>query len=100
VERVTELEAVMAPALEAASVDEWVRRLDEAGVPAGKVKTMDEVYASPQVAHLGMVDTVKHATLGEIRLPGSPVDYSRTRRDEPLPPPTLGQHTGEGFTDR
>jgi crotonobetainyl-CoA:carnitine CoA-transferase CaiB-like acyl-CoA transferase len=99
VERVDELEAAMAPALRSASVDEWVRRLGEAGVPAGKVKTMDEVYASPQVDHLGLVETVKHATLGDIRLPGCPIDYSRTRRDVSLPPPTLGQHDGEGFTD-
>ncbi len=100
VERVDELIAAMAPALRAASVDEWVARLDEAGVPAGKVKTMDEVYASPQVDHLGLVDVVEHASLGAVRLPGSPVAYSRTRRATPLPPPTLGQHNDTGFAPR
>jgi crotonobetainyl-CoA:carnitine CoA-transferase CaiB-like acyl-CoA transferase len=100
VERAAELEALMEAALAAAPVDDWVARLDAAGVPAGKVKTMDEVYASPQVAHLGVVDVVEHATLGAIRLPGSPVAYSRTPRATPLPPPTLGQHNGEGFTPR
>ena len=94
------LEEAMRPALEAATVDAWVARLDDAGVPAGKVKTIDEVYASPQVAHLGLVDVVDHATLGEVRLPGSPVDYSRTPRGAPLAPPTLGQHDGEGFSPR
>ena len=100
VERVDELIAAMAPALTSASVDEWVARLDEAGVPAGKVKTMDEVYASPQVDHLGLVDVVEHASLGAVRLPGSPVAYSRTRRAPPLPPPTLGQHNDTGFAPR
>lgn len=90
-----ELVDAMAPALREASVDEWVARLDEAGVPAGKVRAMDEVYGSEQVAHLGLIDTVRHPTLGEIRLPGSPVTYSRSGRAAPTAPPLLGQHTDE-----
>jgi hypothetical protein len=37
------------------------------------MRSLDEVYASPQVEHLGLIDAVEHATLGEIRLPGSPL---------------------------
>ncbi len=95
VQRVDELEAAMRPQLAAGSVDEWMRRLDEAGVPAGRVRSLDEVYGSAQVAHLGLVGEVDHATLGSIGLPGSPLSYSRSRPDPPLPPPTLGQHNDE-----
>jgi crotonobetainyl-CoA:carnitine CoA-transferase CaiB-like acyl-CoA transferase len=63
----------MTPALRSASVDEWINCLYEAGVPAGRMRSLDEVYASPQVEHLGLIDAVEHATLGEIRLPGSPL---------------------------
>ncbi|CAN5351487.1 CoA transferase [soil metagenome] len=92
VRRVDELEAEIAGPMAQAGVDEWLRRLDAAGVPAGRVRTMDEVYASPQVAHLGLVDVVAHPTLGEVRLPGAPLTYSRTARDTPVAPPLLGQH--------
>lgn len=92
VQRVDDLEAAMRPALAAASVAGWMRRLDEAGVPAGRVRSLDEVYNSAQVAHLGLVEEVEHATLGRIRLPGSPLSYSRLRPDPALPPPTLGEH--------
>lgn len=97
VSRIDELEAAMAPALGSATVKEWMRRLDEAGVPAGRVRTLDQVYGSAQVEHLGLVDIVAHPTLGELRLPGSPVAYSRTQRAIPLPPPVLGQHDRESI---
>ncbi len=99
VERVQELEEAMDPALRSASVDDWMDRLDDAGVPSGRVASLDEVYASGQVAHLGLIDEVAHSTLGTVRLPGSPIHYSRTRRDPPAPPPLLGEHNDELFGD-
>ncbi len=96
---VDELEEEMAPALKSATVDEWMERLSEAGVPTGRVKSLDEVYASPQVEHLGLIDSVNHPTLGEIRLPGTPIGYERSGRRAPEPPPTLGQHNDEIFGD-
>jgi crotonobetainyl-CoA:carnitine CoA-transferase CaiB-like acyl-CoA transferase len=95
--RVEELEGEIASALTSATVDEWMERLGDAGVPAGRVKRLDEVYSSPQVKHLGLVDLVDHPTLGEIRLPGTPLGYGRSGRRVPEPPPTLGQHNGEVF---
>ena len=97
VARVDELERAMAPALRSAGVDEWVERLDEAGVPAGRVRPLDEVYSSPQVKHLGLVDVAEHPTLGEIRLPGSPLRYGRSGRRPAEAPPLLGQHNAEVF---
>lgn len=95
VARVEELDRAMAPALRSASVDEWMERLDRAGIPAGRILSVDEVYASPQVAHLGLIDEVEHPTLGTLRLPGTPISYSRSARRTPSPPPRLGEHNGE-----
>lgn len=95
VERIGELSAAMAPALTSASADAWVTRLDEVGVPAGRVRSIPEVYESPQVAWLGLVDEVDHPELGRLRLPGSPVSYSGLRRGGSAPPPRLGEHTEE-----
>ncbi|CAN5790180.1 CoA transferase [soil metagenome] len=95
VARVDELDAAMAPALTAATVDAWMDRLEAAGVPAGRVRSLDEVYRSPQVAHLGVVDVVDHPTLGALRLPGSPLGYSRSGRRPATPPPGLGEHEAD-----
>jgi formyl-CoA transferase len=92
VANVDDLDAAMAPALRAVGVDEWIARLDAAGVPAGRVRSLDEVYGNPQLAHLGMIDEVDHPTLGRLRLPGAPVRHSRSTRDDPRPPPLLGEH--------
>jgi formyl-CoA transferase len=98
--RVDELEALIEDAFAGADTDTWLARLDDAGVPAGRIAMLDEVYASPQVAHLGLVDEVDHPTLGRIGLPGPAVTYSRSARDDPLAPPLLGQHNGDGWLPR
>jgi crotonobetainyl-CoA:carnitine CoA-transferase CaiB-like acyl-CoA transferase len=75
-------------------------KLAEAGVPAGRVRTLDEVYAWDQTASQGLIIDVDHATLGPLRLPGPPLrfftgdsagDQETTHRDH-RPPPTLDQH--------
>ncbi len=72
------------------TLDAWLARLDEAGVPAGRIRTMDEVYTWDHVLHHGMVDRVEHPVLGTLDLPGAPVRWSRSGRRAPEPPPTLG----------
>lgn len=100
VDRVDELQAEIERVFADAAAAEWLRRLDDAGVPAGRIASLDDVYASPQVDHLGLVDVVAHPTLGEIRLPGAPVAYSRSTRDAPTAPPLLGEHNDEGWIPR
>ncbi|MGH3087554.1 MAG: CaiB/BaiF CoA transferase family protein [Rubrobacteraceae bacterium] len=95
--RVEELEDEISPALASATVEEWMDRLGEAGVPAGRILSLDEVYASPQVSHLGLIDSVEHPTLGEIKLPGSPLGWGRSGKRPAESPPTLGQHDEEVF---
>jgi crotonobetainyl-CoA:carnitine CoA-transferase CaiB-like acyl-CoA transferase len=72
-------------------------RLAEVGIPAGKVRAMDEVYAWEQVASQGLVTTVEHSTLGEVTLPGPPLRFFDHTGDEVTrtshrPPPTLDEH--------
>lgn len=95
VAHVEELEQAMAPALMAASTDVWMERLDAAGIPAGRILTVDQVYASPQVEHLGLIEEVEHPALGTLRLPGSPIRYGRSGKASVRPPPKLGEHTVE-----
>jgi crotonobetainyl-CoA:carnitine CoA-transferase CaiB-like acyl-CoA transferase len=72
-------------------------RLAEAGIPAGNVRTLDEVYAWKQTVSQGLLVDVDHATLGSVTLPGPPLRFFAgdgaevTRRDHGAPP-TLDQH--------
>ncbi|HET8989865.1 MAG TPA: CoA transferase [Acidimicrobiales bacterium] len=81
--------------LAARSATEWIAACDEAGVPAGVVKSLDAVYATPQVRQQGLVWRTQHATLGEIELPGSPLRFSRSSVGVRRPPPTHGEHSAE-----
>ncbi|TDO93074.1 CaiB/BaiF CoA transferase family protein [Enemella evansiae] len=72
-------------------------RLAEIGVPAGKVRSLDEVYAWDQVASQGLVVEVDHPSLGTVRLPGPPLRFFDADGAEVTPtghraPPTLDQH--------
>jgi formyl-CoA transferase len=72
-------------------------RLAEAGIPAGKVRTLDEVYAWDQVRSQGLVVDVEHATLGRLELPGPPLrffaaDGTETTRTSHQAPPVLDGH--------
>ena len=73
-------------------------RLAEVGVPAGKVRTLDEVYAWDQTASQGLLVDVDHATLGPLTLPGPPLRFfSTTARRSPAattPPRRRSTSTG------
>jgi crotonobetainyl-CoA:carnitine CoA-transferase CaiB-like acyl-CoA transferase len=71
-------------------------KLDAAGIPAGKVRTLDEVYDWDQTVSQGLLVEVEHPTLGAVTLPGPPLrffasDGETTPRDHAAPP-TLDQH--------
>jgi len=74
-------------------------KLAELGVPAGKVRTLDEVYAWDQTASQGLLLDVEHPTLGTVTLPGGPLrffapDGTETTRRDHVAPPLLDQHGG------
>ncbi len=68
----------------------WIERLNKAGVPCGPIYSIDQVFADPQVKHLGMAQKVAGSAL---RLVGQPVSLSRTPSRLAARPPKLGEHT-------
>lgn len=76
--------------------EHWLALLAEAGVPSGKVRTLDDVYAWEQTRSQGLLLDVEHATQGHLQLPGSPVRFDDNPfsggRSTHAAPPTLGQH--------
>ena len=73
----------------------WIAAFNEAGVPAGYIYAIDEVFADPQVRHLGMAAPAKHPKLGDIELVAQPVKLSGTEFAVRSPTPDLGEHTDE-----
>ncbi len=71
---------------------EVLQRLDELGIPAGKVRDFEEVYTWEQTKSQGLLVSVDHAALGPVTLPGPPVRFDAGGRSSHLPPPTLDQH--------
>ena len=74
---------------------EWVARLDRAGVPAGPVHGVGEVFADPQVRALGLEEEVNHPAFGRFLTVGSAFAFSETPPALRFAPPILGQHTEE-----
>jgi formyl-CoA transferase len=97
VARVVEVERAVNAVLGNRTADEAMALLEEAGVPAGRIRTLGEVYASPQVQHLGLIERMTHPTLGEVRVPGPPLRWSRWQRPAATHPPLLGEHEDEIF---
>jgi crotonobetainyl-CoA:carnitine CoA-transferase CaiB-like acyl-CoA transferase len=79
--------------LAAATSAEWVERLNKAGVPSGPIYSIDQVFADPQVQHLGIVQSVTMKDKSKMRLLGQPVGLSRTPSRLAARPPDLGEHT-------
>jgi crotonobetainyl-CoA:carnitine CoA-transferase CaiB-like acyl-CoA transferase len=72
---------------------DWVERFNKAGVPCGPIYTVDQVYADPQVIHLGMAQPVKTKDKKTVRMAGQPMSLSRTPSKLVARPPALGEHT-------
>jgi crotonobetainyl-CoA:carnitine CoA-transferase CaiB-like acyl-CoA transferase len=75
--------------------DLWLDKLEAAGVPAGPIYKMDEVFADPQVQELGIAVPCHHETRGDIAIVGQPVTLSRTPPEIVTMTPEAGEHTEE-----
>jgi crotonobetainyl-CoA:carnitine CoA-transferase CaiB-like acyl-CoA transferase len=88
-----ELSALIEKALGTGTREHWMARLGEVGVPAGAIRSIDEVYEWDQTRSQGLVIDVEHPTLGHIELPGPALRLEGVEPGEHTAPPELGQHT-------
>jgi crotonobetainyl-CoA:carnitine CoA-transferase CaiB-like acyl-CoA transferase len=77
------------------ATDELLAKLDRIGVPAGRIRTIRDVYEWEQTKSQGLLIDVDHATLGTISLPGPPLrffdaDGAELTRRRHSAPPVLG----------
>jgi crotonobetainyl-CoA:carnitine CoA-transferase CaiB-like acyl-CoA transferase len=77
----------------------WLAALEAAKVPCGAINTLSEVFADPQIQERSMVTTWDHPIQPGLKLVSSPIKMSQTPVRQDLPPPLLGQHTGEVLSE-
>jgi formyl-CoA transferase len=94
--------AAVAPAIAARLTKDWLARMEEAGVPAGPINSIDQVFAEPQAIARRMTAPIDRPDAAGAAMVVHPVKYSKTPAGVDLPPPRLGSHTDEvlaAFTD-
>ena len=94
VERRDELREILESRLKTRSKREWTSLFVDAGLPAGPINTLDEVFDDPQVLHSQLTETLTHPTLGALRQVVTPV-FCANDSVVSRPPPLLGEHTVE-----
>jgi crotonobetainyl-CoA:carnitine CoA-transferase CaiB-like acyl-CoA transferase len=98
------LQAALTPFFKGRTSAEWLRRLEEAGVPAGPVLDVAQMHADPQALAREMIVETMHPTAGQVPSLGLPIKFSETPGSVRRAAPLLGQHTREvlrehGFSD-
>lgn len=90
-----ELKAIIEDLTRRKTTEKWVEIMEKAGVPCGRIRTIDQVLTDPHVDIREMVVETAHPLAGKVKLIGVPTKLSLTPGAVTLPPPTLGQHTEE-----
>jgi crotonobetainyl-CoA:carnitine CoA-transferase CaiB-like acyl-CoA transferase len=77
--------------------DDLLSKLESAGIPAGPINDLDQVFADPQVVHRGMRLNLKSAAAEGGTIPGlrSPIVLDGAPMASDRPAPCLGEHTAE-----
>ena len=81
----------------ARSAATWLSRLEAAGVPCSPIRTMADVFSSPEGSAL--VEEVPDAVRGMLRLVANPIRFDGVSPPTRTPPPLLGEHDGSGWAN-
>jgi crotonobetainyl-CoA:carnitine CoA-transferase CaiB-like acyl-CoA transferase len=85
----------VAPAIRQRGSEEWLKAFEAAGVPAGPINDLNEMFDDPQTTARDMLIDVEHARLGTMKTLGFPVKLSDSPASIRHGAPLLGQHTRE-----
>jgi crotonobetainyl-CoA:carnitine CoA-transferase CaiB-like acyl-CoA transferase len=91
------LGAILEPRIAAWKSQELLETLERAGVPAGPVYNLAQVFDDPHVRSRGIVvEAVRPGSAsGSVRMVAHPVKFSATPVSRYRAPPSIGQHTRE-----
>lgn len=80
--------------------DHWLEKLEQVGVPAGPINTIDQVYDNPQVKAREMLRHLPHKSAGQAPVGASPLRFSDSPVQYRHAAPLLGEHTEQVLRDR
>jgi formyl-CoA transferase len=86
---------VLMPVTRQKTSADWIKILNDAGVPCGPIYRIDESFADPQVQHLEMAQPVHSGALGDLTILGHPVSHGVKRLPIRTAAPELGQDNEE-----
>jgi crotonobetainyl-CoA:carnitine CoA-transferase CaiB-like acyl-CoA transferase len=89
---------VLMPVTRQKTSAEWIKLLNEAGVPCGPIYKINESFADPQVQHLEMAQPVRSPVLGDLTILGHPVSHGAKRLPLRSSAPELGEANEEVLT--
>jgi len=90
-----QLVALLTMRLRERTTSAWHGLLTAAGVPAAPVADVADVVSSEQTQALGIMQPVEHPSIRDLRLAALPLSFDGARARHRLPPPLLGEHSGE-----
>ena len=84
--------------LGARPAEEWMKRLEAVGVPAGRIRTVPEVCESEHLRARGMLVALPHRKAGTVRMMGVPIRLHGTPGKARTAAPVLGADTDAVLT--
>jgi crotonobetainyl-CoA:carnitine CoA-transferase CaiB-like acyl-CoA transferase len=91
---------IIAEAMLARTMSEWIERMEAENVPCGPIYNMQQVFEDPQVKHRGMQFSMPHANGVDMPALANPIRFSDTPICYERAAPKLGQHTDEVLTQK
>jgi crotonobetainyl-CoA:carnitine CoA-transferase CaiB-like acyl-CoA transferase len=95
----TSVHAAIAAELCLQSTAHWVDAFEGAGIPCGPIYTVDQVFADPQVQHLGIAAPLEHPKCGATHLVASPLNIEGVDKKIRSAAPVRGVHSEEVLAD-
>jgi len=89
------LEKILMPPFKKKRSAEWIRILSRFDVPAGNIHPLAETLKLKVVKERSMITSMRHPSIGSLRMVGNPIKLSQTSPNQFTPPPLLGQHSEE-----
>ena len=84
--------------LGARPAEDWLKRLEAAGVPAGRIRTVPEVCESDHLKARGMILALPHAKAKTVKMMGVPIRLHGTPGQATTAAPVLGADTERVLT--
>lgn len=86
---------ILNEAISSNKTEYWLKKFDEANVPAGPINSISDIMKDPQILARNMIVELTHPKAGLTKVPGTPIKFSRTQSEVKEPSPLLGEHTVE-----